>query len=84
MLLSQIFDDVDKVCRKETKELYDKEGLGTMLGDRGVLVIGIAKKSFWGITAVTEKRRGRDYGPRCIVLKTFWRDILYLTLDILC
>ena len=36
MLLSQIFDDVDKVCRKETKELYDKEGLGTMVGDRGV------------------------------------------------
>lgn len=36
MLLSQIFDDVDKVCRKETKELYDKEGLGAVLGDRGV------------------------------------------------
>lgn len=36
MLLSQIFDDVDKVCRKETKELYDKEGLGAVLGNRGV------------------------------------------------
>ena len=40
LLLSQIFDDVDKVCRKETKELYDQElgfeAAAAVLGDRGV------------------------------------------------
>lgn len=34
--LQEVFADVDVSCRKETRELYESEGLGSVLGDSGV------------------------------------------------
>lgn len=34
--LEAVFEEVDKTCRKETKQLYESEGLGSVLGAGGV------------------------------------------------
>jgi hypothetical protein len=34
--LEAVFEEVDKTCRQETKELYESEGLGSVLGAGGV------------------------------------------------
>jgi hypothetical protein len=34
--LQEVFTDVDESCRKETRELYESEGLESALGDTGV------------------------------------------------
>jgi len=34
--LEEVLADVDQVCRKETRELYESEGLGSVLGEEGV------------------------------------------------
>ncbi|KAJ1434442.1 hypothetical protein B484DRAFT_289204, partial [Ochromonadaceae sp. CCMP2298] len=34
--LEEVFEEVDRVCRKETRDLYTSEGLGAVLGEGGV------------------------------------------------
>jgi hypothetical protein len=36
MTLEAVFEEVDKTCRKETRQLYESEGLGSVLGAGGV------------------------------------------------
>jgi hypothetical protein len=36
MRLEEVVIDVDKICRKETKELYESEGRADALGSSGV------------------------------------------------
>jgi len=36
VLLEEVFEEVDAACRKETRELYESEGMGSVLGEGGV------------------------------------------------
>lgn len=58
--LQEVFEDVDKVCRAETKQLYESEGMGNLLGPKGVpdsleTWLGEAKDKILGRNGYREK-----------------------------
>lgn len=68
-ILSEVFEKVDKNCRKETKELYDSEGLSSVLG-----VGGVPESLQQWLTESKEKLLGRN-GYREKTWKRLWVQV---------
>ena len=68
--LEEVFEEVDKTCRQETRQLYESEGLGAVLGAGGVP----EALQTW-LTESREKLLGQN-GHREKAWKRLWAQVL--------